>query len=89
MLGQPNLRRYYTDELRMQRIEGVVALEVEVRADGSVGRVRVVEDPGFGLGPAAIRAIRALRFRPAIDAQGRAVRFLIPRFRMRFQLSDE
>ncbi len=48
---------------------GLVELEVEVKADGSVGEIRIVQSPGFKrLEDAAITAIRQARFEPALEA---------------------
>jgi protein TonB len=55
----------YTEEARRRGIEGDVLLEVIVRADGSVGSVRVVQGLGGGLEARAIDAVRQWRFRPA------------------------
>jgi len=48
-------------------VQGVVALEAVVKADGSVGQVRITRslDPHFGLDEEAIRTVRSWRFRPA------------------------
>ncbi|MBN2461783.1 MAG: energy transducer TonB [Candidatus Cloacimonetes bacterium] len=58
----------YTDFARRSGIEGIVELEVEVFADGSVGAVNVLKSllagPG-GLDEAAIKAVRQWEFAPA------------------------
>ena len=36
--------------------------------DGSIARIDVVGDPGHGLGPAAVKAIREFRFAPGIPS---------------------
>lgn len=57
--------------------QGVVVLEVEVLPDGGVGTVRVLEEPGYPrLTSAAIDAVRAARFEPAIN-HGRPVRSIV------------
>ena len=45
-------------------IEGRVQLEVELRADGTVGEIKVVKSLGFGLDAAAIKAIKNCPFEP-------------------------
>ena len=55
----------YTDEARRKAIEGNVVLEIVVRADGSVGDVRVVHTLAAGLEARAIDAVRQWRFSPA------------------------
>lgn len=66
--------------------EGLVTLEVEVLADGRVGKVRVMRDPGFArLRDAAVDAVRRARFEPARrDGRPVASRIIVPvRFRLR------
>lgn len=59
------IRASYTDAARRQAIEGDVVLEIVVRADGSVGNVRVRRTLGAGLEQKAIDAVRQWRFIPA------------------------
>jgi TonB family protein len=59
------VRATYTDQARRRAIEGDVVLEIVVRADGSVGDVRVKRSLGAGLEQKAIEAVRQWRFRPA------------------------
>src|SRR5579864_8064797 len=55
----------YTDEARRRAIEGNVILQIIVRADGSVGEVRVVHTLAAGLEERAVDAVRQWRFSPA------------------------
>ena len=55
----------YTDEARRRAIEGNVVLQIIVRADGSVGEVRVVHTLSAGLEQRAVDAVRQWRFSPA------------------------
>jgi TonB family protein len=55
----------YTDEGRRRSVEGEVVMEVVVRADGSVGQVRVLQGLGSGLNERAADAVRQWRFAPA------------------------
>jgi protein TonB len=55
----------YTDQARRRALEGDVLLEIVVRADGSVGDVRVMRALGSGLDQKAVEAVRQWRFRPA------------------------
>ena len=56
----------YPAESRRRGEEGVVLVDVEVRADGSVGSVRVVSDAGYPrLGMAAADKLRTAIFEPA------------------------
>ena len=55
----------YTEEGRRRSVEGDVVMEVVVRADGSIGTVRVLQGLGSGLDQRAIDAVRQWRFSPA------------------------
>jgi periplasmic protein TonB len=55
----------YTQEARRRGVEGDVVVEVIVRADGSVGQVRLLNGLGAGLDERAIDAVRQWRFSPA------------------------
>lgn len=66
----------YTDEGRRRGVEGDVVMEVVVRADGTVGSVRVVQGLGSGLDARAADAVRQWRFAPA-RRHGRAVDVLV------------
>jgi protein TonB len=56
----------YTPDAMRAQVQGLVALEIVVLADGSVGRVNVVRslDSRFGLDAEAIKAVRGWRFDP-------------------------
>jgi periplasmic protein TonB len=55
----------YTEEGRRRGVEGDVVLEVVVRADGSVGAMRILRGLGAGLDQRATDAVRQWRFSPA------------------------
>jgi protein TonB len=55
----------YTDEARRRAIQGDVVLEIVVRADGSVGSVRLLQGLGSGLDQRAMDAVRQWKFNPA------------------------
>jgi TonB family protein len=55
----------YPEAARRAGIEGVVVLEVEVRADGSLGEIKVVESLGYGCDEAAEAALKASKIAPA------------------------
>jgi protein TonB len=55
----------YTDEARRRNITGDVVLEIVVRADGTVGEIRLLDGLGSGLNQRAIEAVRQWRFSPA------------------------
>jgi len=56
----------YTPDAMRAQVEGMVALDILVLADGSVGRVNIVRslDARFGLDQEAINAVRRWRFDP-------------------------
>ncbi|HEX2453315.1 MAG TPA: TonB family protein [Vicinamibacterales bacterium] len=55
----------YTEEARRRNLAGDVVLEIIVRADGSVGEVRLLQGLGAGLDQRAIDAVKQWRFSPA------------------------
>lgn len=76
----------YPEQARRLGIEGVVILEVAISSEGRVLEARIIEDPGFGLGESALRAIMASEFEPALSGETPvAVRVRIP---VRFLLID-
>jgi periplasmic protein TonB len=58
----------YTADAMVAKIQGSVRLSIVVRADGTVGDVKVVEslDTRFGLDARAVEAARAWRFTPSL-----------------------
>lgn len=77
-LRQPEPK--YTSDAMQRKLQGAVELEAVVRADGTVGEVRVSRslDPCHGLDDEAIDAAKRWRFSPATkDGQPVAVRITI------------
>ncbi len=68
----------YTSDAMQARISGRVTLEVVVRADGTIGDVRVIEslDKIHGLDLAALRTARQWLFRPGMF-EGKAVDVIV------------
>ena len=56
----------YTSEAMRQMIEGTVGLDVVVKADGTVGDVKVTQslDAVYGLDEQAIKAMKRWEFKP-------------------------
>ncbi len=55
----------YTPEARAAKIGGLVLLQVVIRKDGSIGEVKLLSDPGYGLGESAVNCVKTQwRFRP-------------------------
>jgi TonB family protein len=63
----------YPMEARREGIEGKVVLQVFIGKDGKVKKIRIVKDPGGGLGPVAKNAMLKERWKPARDRSGKAV----------------
>ncbi len=63
----------YPIEARREGIEGKVVLQVFIGKDGKVKKIRIVKDPGGGLGPVAKNAMLKERWKPARDRDGKAV----------------
>lgn len=60
----------YPQEAKDAGIEGQVLLLIEIDVDGTISYAEVLDDPGYGLGPAALEAIQQSTFTPAEDANG-------------------
>lgn len=72
-----NIKRFYPPAALKDQFEGDVVLRLLIDSDGSIAKVEIVSDPGQGLGPAAVRAVRELRFE-AGKVSGEAVATTIP-----------
>jgi len=71
-----------------QGIQGVAAVRVRVLPDGQVANVRVLSETGdYGFGEACVRTVSGARWRPALDAAGRAVPYDLS-FNCRFEIRD-
>jgi protein TonB len=55
----------YTEEARQRGVTGDVLLEIVVRRDGSVSKVKLLKGLGWGLNERAIQAVSQWRFAPA------------------------
>ncbi len=77
----------YPEAARAQGLEGEVVLELVVGADGHVTEARVVGGAGHGFDQAAMEAVKAFRFDPALR-RGEPTSARI-RFRYPFQLQVE
>ena len=73
------MKPLYTPAARQAGIQGVVEMEAIVKADGSVGDVRVVRslDTELGLDEAAVAAVKAWEFKPGRTKDGVAVPVLV------------
>jgi len=61
-------RPNYPPEAMRAKVQGRVKMEMVVQADGTVGEVRVVAslDRKFGVDDAAVKAVKEMRFTPAM-----------------------
>lgn len=77
-------RIVYPPLANRQGIEGVVYLELFIDAEGTIRRIEILREPGYGLGEAAIAAFAGISVSPA-EANGTpvAVRYRYP---IRFEL---
>jgi TonB family protein len=55
-----------TEESRKRNVSGSLALVVELRPDGTVGEVKIVQGLGYGLDENATKAVRQMIFLPAV-----------------------
>jgi periplasmic protein TonB len=63
----------YSDDARKAKYMGVVVLDIVVTPEGRATQIRIVKDPGMGLGEKAVEAVRTWRFRPAPGPGGKVV----------------
>lgn len=70
----------YPDEVRSAGYLGSVVLEVTITTHGRAVNIKILKDPGMGLGQRAIDAVRKWTFKPAIDTglDGRPVAVICP-----------
>jgi protein TonB len=76
----------YPAESRRRNEQGLVELEIEILADGTIGPIEVITDPGFPLlVQSAIDAVQQAKFDPA-TSDGKPIRGkLIVPFRFTLQ----
>jgi periplasmic protein TonB len=87
-LPQSHCAAKMPEEASRAGVEGLVVLDIVVGANGRVHDVRVVSHAGHGLEEAAVAAIKACSFSPAMRGD-EAVAFRIPEFKYRFLQPDE
>lgn len=74
----------YTEEARARGVHGRITLEVELLADGSVGKIHIIQGLSAGLDEATEATARKMIFLPAIKNQQFVTQSL--RMEMTFQL---
>lgn len=55
----------YPEEARRKSIEGPVAMDLLIDAQGNVREASLIRGPGYGLNEAALEAVRKFKFKPA------------------------
>ncbi len=65
ILAQPKPK--YTDEGRLQNVNGIVRLRVEFLSTGEIGGIQVIDSLPSGLTEQAIGAARLIRFEPQTE----------------------
>ncbi len=63
----------YSAEAKAMHLEGNVRLKIRVESSGTIDVISVVQSLGHGLDEAAKTAILAAKFKPAVDATGKAI----------------
>ncbi len=79
------IRPPYPEMARRLGIEGKVRLRLGIDRHGNVKSVRVLEKLGYGMDEAATEAAWQMKFRPAIDLQGKPVDFTFT-YKFTFQM---
>ena len=78
----------YTDKARASKTEGTVVLQVTFYRDGRVIIEHIVQELPNGLTNAAVKAVRGIRFHPALDSDGQASDFTT-QVRVKFLLAEQ
>ena len=68
----------YPEEIRGNKIEGRVVLEVTINIEGKVVGIRVLTNPNEYLTRQAANAVRTWRFKPAPGPEGNTVPVRVP-----------
>jgi TonB family protein len=76
----------YPSMAMLSGTQGLVMLDLKIDSEGKVSKIRVVRDPGSGLGTFARKQIERARFTPAIDGGTRVESNIM--FPILFDLTD-
>lgn len=68
----------YSGDARKAKIEGTVVLQVVITTDGRATNVKILKDPGKGLGMQAVESVRKWKFKPAPGPDGKPVAVICP-----------
>lgn len=55
-----------------------MVLQVVVTTDGRATNIKIIKDPGNGLGMKAVQSVRKWKFKPAVGPDGNPVAVIVP-----------
>jgi outer membrane biosynthesis protein TonB len=76
----------YTEEMKRNRVQGVVSARILVDIDGKVKRIEILNDLGFGTKEAVEKACKELEFKPAMEGDTPVATLIV--FKFRFVLQE-
>jgi TonB family protein len=68
----------YSDQALKAKFEGSVRLDAVITPEGRATKIKVVKEPGLGLGEKAIEAVKEWKFKPAAGPDGTPVAVDVP-----------
>jgi TonB family protein len=77
----------YTEEMKNNKIEGTISLKILVDIDGSVKEAIALNDLGYGSKESALKAIKKMRFSPALEGEKAVAVWIV--LKIKFVLQDE
>jgi len=72
-MSEPDVAEIYPAEARRLGIEGFVVLKLGIDEKGNVVQVKITQRGGHGFDEAAAKALKKVKFRPAVTSDGRNV----------------
>ncbi len=84
--SQSELASTYPSMAMLSGTQGLVMLDLRIDSEGKVSRIKVLRDPGSGLGTFSRKQIERARFTPAIDGGSRVESNVV--FPVLFDLTD-
>ena len=83
-ISEPDVSAAYPPEAKRLGIEGFVDLKLGIDENGNVVQVKVIQRGGHGFDEAAAKAVKKVKFRPAVTSDGRNVPSVFP-WRFKFE----
>jgi TonB family protein len=68
----------YSSDARKAHFKGTVVLQVLITTDGRAINIKIVKDPGNGLGIKAVESVRKWKFKPASGPDGKPTAVICP-----------